>query len=354
MIKTKYNTISQNYRTYFIADISANHDGSLDRALELIRLAALKGANAAKFQNFQAKDIVSDYGFKKIGSQSHQANWHKSVYEVYKSASIPWEWTPILKNKCDEEGIDFFSTPYDINSINMLDNYVDIFKLGSGDITWLDLIHSIALTGKPILIACGASNFEDIDRAIKAFKSKSEASIVLMQCNTNYTASNENYNFINLNVLKSFKEKYPECILGLSDHTLSHATTLGAYSLGARVIEKHFTDDNKREGPDHSFSIMPKEWAVMVERTRELELAMGSKDKFIELNEKETVVAQRRAIRTNKFIKKGEILSKDDVVYLRPCPVKALNPYENSKVIGKKTITNIEKGDCVYLKDLMI
>jgi len=123
--------------TYFIADIAANHDGSLERAKLLIRLAAKAGADAAKFQNFRAPEIVSDYGFKNLGGQqSHQASWKKSVFEVYKDASIPFEWTPDLKACCDEVGIDYFSAPYDFDAIDMLDPYVPAYKIGSGDITW--------------------------------------------------------------------------------------------------------------------------------------------------------------------------------------------------------------------------
>ena len=132
MIKTKFFKISNNDPTYFIADISANHDGSLDRAKKLIKLAAQSGANAAKFQNFKAENIVSDFGFKKIGSFSHQANWNKSVFEIYKAASLPWEWTQELKSECDKNNIDFFSTPYDLKAVDMLNRYVDLFKLGSG------------------------------------------------------------------------------------------------------------------------------------------------------------------------------------------------------------------------------
>ena len=124
--------VGDNHSTYFVADISANHDGDLERAKALIHLAAAAGADAAKFQNFQAEHIVSDRGFRTLGAQqSHQAKWKKSVFEVYKDASIPWEWTPILKAECDRAGISYFSTPYDLPSVDMLDTYVPAYKIGS-------------------------------------------------------------------------------------------------------------------------------------------------------------------------------------------------------------------------------
>ena len=131
--------VGENHPTYFIADIAANHDGSLERAKYLIRLAKQAGADAAKFQNFRASKIVSDYGFRSMGSQqSHQSTWKKSVFEVYKGASIPFEWTPELKAVCDEVGIDYFSSPYDFEASDMLDPYVPAYKIGSGEITWLE------------------------------------------------------------------------------------------------------------------------------------------------------------------------------------------------------------------------
>jgi len=142
--------------TYFIADISANHDGDLERAKLLIRLCAEAGANAAKFQHFRAVMIVSDRGFKTLGGQlSHQSKWKKSVFEVYKDASLPWEWTGTLKEECDRCGIDYFSAPYDLEAVDMLDPYVEMFKIGSGDITWPEMLRKIASKGKPVLLATG-------------------------------------------------------------------------------------------------------------------------------------------------------------------------------------------------------
>ncbi len=278
-LKIGSHTIGENHPTYFIADISANHDGDLERARLLIHLASEAGADAAKFQNFRAPKIVSDYGFKAMGGQiSHQASWKKSVFQVYADASIPLDWTPVLKEECDKAGIDYFSSPYDFEAVDRLDPYVPAHKIGSGDITWLEMLEYIARKGKPVILSTGASNIGEVQQAVHTILAINPQ-LVVLQCNTNYTASLENYNHIHLNVLKTYAAMFPNVILGLSDHTHGPATVLGAVALGAHVIERHFTDDNRRVGPDHPFSMTPATWRDMVDRTRELERAMGSADK---------------------------------------------------------------------------
>jgi sialic acid synthase SpsE len=336
--------IGENHPTYFIADISANHDGDLERAKLLIRLAKEAGADAAKFQNFRAPNIVSDYGFKSMGGQlSHQAKWKKSVFEVYKDASIPFEWTPILKEACDKAGIDYFSSPYDFDAIDMLDPYVPAYKIGSGDITWPEALERMAKKGKPVILATGASDIGEVQRAVHTIL-KINPQLVLMQCNTNYTASLENFDHIHLRVLDTYRVMFPQVVLGLSDHTPHHATVLGAITLGARVVEKHFTDDNKRVGPDHPFSMTPVTWREMVDRTRELERALGSADKVIAGNEKDTVVVQRRCLRAARDIHAGEVFTREMIDVLRPATPGAIMPYEIDILIGKKALNEIQMG----------
>ena len=170
-----------------------------------------------------------------------------------------------------------------------------------------------------------------------------------MQCNTNYTNEIENFKYINLNVLKLFKKKFKDVILGLSDHTSGHETVLGAIALGARVIEKHFTDSNLRNGPDHKFSMNPKSWQQMIEASRTLEKAMGNNIKKVEDNEKETVILQRRSIRAKDNIKKNQIIKKKDFDFLRPCPDDALPVYDFNQILNKKSKFSIKKGD--YIKN---
>jgi N-acetylneuraminate synthase len=337
-------TLGENHPTYFIADISANHDGDLQRALMLIHLAKESGADAAKFQNFRAPKIVSDYGFNSLGGQlSHQSTWKKSVFEVYADASIPFEWTPIIKAECDKVGIDYFSSPYDFAAVDMLDPHVPAHKIGSGDITWLEMLEYIARKGKPVILASGASNIGEVQRAVHTILAINRQ-LVLMQCNTNYTASLENFDHIHLRVLSTYQTIFPDLILGLSDHTPGHATVLGAVALGARVVEKHFTDDNSRVGPDHPFSMTPATWSEMIDRTRELERALGSADKQVCGNEQQTVIVQRRCLRAARDIRAGERLTREMIDVLRPATPGAILPYEIEAVIGTEAIRDIPAG----------
>ena len=337
--------IGLDYPTYFIADISANHDGDIERAKTLIHLAAESGADAAKFQNFRAAKIVSDRGFSILGTQqAHQASWKKSVFEVYEDPALPWDWTATLKAECDKAGIDYFSTPYDFEAVDMLDNYMEMYKIGSGDITWIEMLRKVAEKGKPVLLATGAADIGDVVRAVQSIYSINPQ-LLLMQCNTNYTGSLENFKYINLNVLKTYQVMFPDVILGLSDHTPGHTTVLGSVTLGARAIEKHFTDDNNREGPDHAFAMTPQSWREMVDRTRELEQALGQTVKIVEANEIDTVVVQRRCLRVATDLKKGTFLTREMLDVLRPAPKNGIFPYDIDKVIGMKLTIDLFAGD---------
>ena len=345
--------IDQNSPTYFIADIAANHDGDISRARDLIYLAAESGANAAKFQHFKADSIVSDLGFKSLGNQSsHQAKWKKSVFEVYKEASVDLSWTKELKETCEKANITFFTTPYDLKIVDFIDDYVPAFKIGSGDLTWHEIIKKVALKNKPYIIATGASSIGEVVEAID-YALKFNDNLCLMQCNTNYTASLENFKYINFNVLKAYRSMYPEILLGLSDHTPGHSTVLGSIALGARMIEKHFTDDHNREGPDHKFSMDPNEWREMVLRSRELEVSLGSSIKRIEDNEKETVILQRRAIRAATDLDPGTKITKENIFPLRPCPQNGIPPYKLNAIEGKFVSKKIKKGDLITFEDLI-
>ncbi|MCE5181771.1 MAG: N-acetylneuraminate synthase family protein [Anaerolineaceae bacterium] len=344
--------IGRDYPVYFIADIAANHDGDLERAKALIYLAAEAGADAAKFQHFKAETIVSDQGFRTLGSQkSHQETWKKSVFEVYKDASVSLDWTEALRETCKKAGMAFFTSPYAIDIVDSIDPYVPAYKIGSGDITWIEMIEYIASKKKPYIMATGASTMEDVHRAVSAALAINPM-LCLMQCNTNYTASLENFKYIQLNVLRVYREMYPDMVLGLSDHTPGHATVLGAVALGSRIIEKHFTDDVKRTGPDHAFSMDPITWRDMVDRTRELENALGVGIKRIEDNEKETVVLQRRAIRMGVNTTTGSILTRDHLTVLRPCPSDGLPPYLMGELVGKRIRRDISAGEHLRWLDL--
>lgn len=345
-------TIGGTNPVYFIADIAANHDGDLGRACELIHLAAEAGADAAKFQHFTAATIVSDTGFRNLGTQrSHQGSWKKSVFEVYQDASLNLDWTPTLRDTCREAGIDFFTSPYSLELVDLVDPFVPAYKIGSGDVTWIEIIEYMAAKQKPCLLATGAAALDEVVRAVDAALAINPQ-LCLMQCNTNYTGSLENFRYINLNVLNTYRAMYPQVVLGLSDHTPGHATVLGAVALGARMIEKHFTDDMTRTGPDHAFSMDPRAWREMVERSRELEYALGQGVKRVEDNERDTVVLQRRAIRVRGKLPAGTVLTRANLEVLRPCPVDGLPPCELEKLLGRALRRELGPGEHVRWTDL--
>lgn len=344
--------ISNTDRPYFIADIAANHDGDIQRAYKLIELAKEAGADCAKFQNFKAETIVSRYGFDSMSGQlSHQAQWKKSVYETYEDASLKDEWSHLLKEHCDKLGLEYMTSPYDYASVDLADQYVNAYKIGSGDITWLEIIEYMAKKGKPIILATGASTLKDVERAVKIIE-KYDSDLVLMQCNTNYTASEENYRYINLNVLNTYREKFPSAILGLSDHTFGYATILGALALGARVFEKHFTDDNSRLGPDHKFSMNPVSWKEMVQAADQLYQALGDGVKRVEDNEKDTVNIQRRALYYKKDMFRGQVVDRESLSPLRPVREDSILPYELDDIVGKVLKRDVRSDDWVKRGDI--
>ena len=346
-------SLGPTHPSYFIADIAANHDGDLERAKDLIYLAKDAGADAAKFQHFRAETIVSKEGFDAMNSRvSHQSKWKQSVFEIYKGASVPWEWTETLVETCRKAGIDFFTSPYDLDMIDQLDPYVSAYKVGSGDITWLESIRKMGSKGKPVLLAAGASDLLDIQRAMSVLLDECRVPTVLMQCNTNYTGSLENFRFVRLRVLETFRAMFPGLPLGLSDHTPGHATVLGAIALGACAIEKHFTDDVSREGPDHAFSMDPRSWREMVERSRELEAALGDGNKQVEDNERDTVVIQRRCIRAAVDLPAGRMIERADLTVLRPAPVGSMPPYDLPVVVGKVLSVSLKTGEILRRENL--
>ena len=295
IVKINNRKIGKNEPVYFIADIASNHNGDLVHAKELIHACAESGVDAVKMQNFNAETIVSDYGFKNLsGVQTHQSKWKTSVFDSYKAASIPFEWTLELKGLCDKLGLDYFTSPYSIEITKAVAPYVSAFKLGSGDITWHEEIKVMAGFDKPVLIATGASQISEVKMAVEAAM-QANTQLILMQCNTNYTASKnedieltkERFSNINLKVLETYAKLWPEIPLGLSDHTHGDLTVLGAVGLyGCCAVEKHFTLDNSKTGQDHAFSMMPNEWLSMVKNTATLKSMLCDSDSIDAKKEK--------------------------------------------------------------------
>ncbi len=248
-------------------------------------------------------------------------------------------------------GIPFFTTPYALDVVDYMDAHVPAYKIGSGDITWMEMIERVASKQKPYFLATGAATADEVHRAVCAALAINPQ-FALMQCNTNYTASLDNFKYIQLNVLKTYRAMYPGMVLGLSDHTPGHSTVLGAVALGARMVEKHFTDDVCRDGPDHAFSMDPHTWREMVDRTRELENALGSGVKKVEKNEKETVIVQRRSLRASANLARLRVIEVGDFVALRPCPADALTPLEIETIVGRTLRRDIPVGDYLRAADI--
>ena len=347
-IRNKY--IGDNFPTYFIADIASNHDQNLNRAKKLIYLAKKSGADAVKFQHFTADTLVSDIEFSKLNLKSHQSKWKDSTYNIYKKNELLFNWTTELYKFSKENKIDFFTAAYSPELVDKVNKFVPAYKIGSGDITDHEIIKKIAKKNKPVFIATGAASEKEVQLAVSVLK-KYNSKVCLMQCNTNYTGSDENLSYLNLHVLREYKTKY-DIITGLSDHTIGDFSVVAAVSLGARVIEKHFTDDNKRIGPDHYFSMNPKTWRNMVNKVRKLEIALGDGKKKIEKNEQQTSVLQRRSVMINKDKKKGSIVKKNDLIFLRPNLSKSYQPYEYYKIVGKKLKRNKYKNEAILKIDL--
>jgi len=346
--KINKNFLGDGYPVYFIADIAANHDGDINRAKKLIEVAKENGANAVKFQHHDVTHYVNDHGFKSLGKKfSHQKKWKKSIYEVYKDAEVSTKWTSELKDLADKIEIDFFSTPYDLKMVDHLNDYVPAYKIGSGDLNWDRMLIKVASTKKPVFVATGASTQEEVSHAYKILINE-KIPFCIMQCNTNYTGSLENFRYINLKVINEYKKLFKECLIGLSDHTPGSETVLGAISIGIHSVEKHFTDDNDRNGPDHPFSMNPKSWREMIVSARRLEQSLGDGIKKVEENENETVVLQRRSVRAKRLIKKDESIDLKDFEFQRPCPIDALKLNDFDKYIGKKIKVDLKKDE--YLK----
>jgi sialic acid synthase SpsE len=337
-IKIGNKLIGDQHPCFTIAEIGSNFDRSLAKAKRLIDLAIESGADAVKFQSFKAENLVNDDCFKnlKIG---YQLNWDKSVFDVYKNAEFPVEFHKDIFDYCQSKKIEFFSAPYDKESVDFLDKLgVKVFKIGSGDITWLENIEYIAKKNKPILLATGASDVFQIDRAMKVIRSAGNNQIVLMQCVTNYPAS---FNEINLKVLPMFREKF-DCLVGYSDHSPGTSVAIGTVAMGGCVIEKHFTDDKSQHGPDHSFAMDPKDFRKMVDDIRHMEKILGKPQKIIYDEEKPQYVSMKRGLKAKISVAKGTILKREHINVLRPCQENTVPADKLNEVLGKTLSIDLE------------
>jgi len=335
--------IGQGHPTYIIAEIGANFDKNIDKAKQLIDAAKAAGADCAKFQTFSTSKIVSEGGFSRMKLEGVHGSWGRTVSEVFKDAEFPREWHQEISDYCKQVGIDFSTSPYDFEAVDLcvkLD--VPFIKIGSGDITWLEMITYIAKTGKPLFMATGDATISEIDEAVRAIESAGNNQLVLMQCITNYPSKIDS---ANVNVLKTYQSAF-DVLTGYSDHAPGPVVALASVVLGGCVIEKHFTLNKADKGPDHPHSMNPVEFKLMVDYVREIERAMGSTRKEVVAEEGETVYVQRRCLYAKTNLKAGQVITELDIDVLRPA--LGIAPKFKNIIIGKTCKIDIEAGQPLF------
>lgn len=331
---------------YFIAEVGSNFDGSLAEAKRLVDAAKEARADAVKFQSFTAETLVSGPSFNdlKIG---YQAAWKQSVFDVYKSAEFPLAWHQDVADYCRKVGIHFFTSVWNHEALELMERIgVPAYKIGSGDVTWTDFITEIASKGKPVLLSTGASELDEVAQAVAAVRKTGNEQLVLLQCTVNYPARPEN---ANIRVIETYQRAFG-ALVGYSDHAPGDVVPLGAVSLGARVIEKHFTLDRRRVGPDHGHSLEPHEFRAMVERCNILQKGLGSTEKHVTEEERESNVIMRRSLHAARPVAAGEAFSQQNVIPLRPAvgihPAMAVNVY------GRRATRALAAGEAIRWDDV--
>lgn len=346
-IKIGNKTIGLNYPTYFIAEIGANFDGSIEKAKKLIDAAKAAGADCAKFQTFDTPSIVSEGGFSKMHLHGVHGSWGRTVSEVFKDAEFPIAWHKEISDYCSQIGIDFSTSPYYKEAVDLCVNLkVPFIKIGSGEITWLEQLDYIASKGIPVMLATGDATMAEIDEAVRTIKKVGNKDLVLMQCITNYPSKLDS---ANVNVLKTYQSAF-DVLTGYSDHAPGHVVALASTVIGSRVIEKHFTLNKTDKGPDHPHSMEPEEFKFMVDSIREVERAMGSTVKEVQKEEGETVFVQRRCLYAKCNLKKGHVITESDLNVLRPA--LGIAPKFKNNIIGKTVNKDIPAGDPIFWEDL--
>ncbi|MFA5387083.1 MAG: N-acetylneuraminate synthase family protein [Candidatus Paceibacterota bacterium] len=347
IIKIKDRLVGENQPVYFVADIGANFDGNLEKAKKLAFAAKEAGADVVKFQSFLSSKIVSGPSFAKIHLKGVHGSWKKPIDEVFKEAEFPREWHKELMDYCKRIGTTFSSSPYDFEAVDLMSDLgVGFFKIGSGEITWHEMLRYIANKGKPMILATGDSTLAEIDEAIRVIEETGNKQLILLQCITNYPSKIES---ANIKVLKTYQTAF-NIITGYSDHSPGDVVVLGSIALGAKVIEKHFTLSNDDRGPDHPHSMNPDAFRQMVERARMLEKALGGTRKMVVEEESETVIVQRRSLHARKVIKEGEIISKESIIELRPAV--GIAPKFKGIIVGKRAKKNIGAEEAIYWEDI--
>lgn len=326
-------------KTYIIAEIGPNHNGSYDMALELIEKLAGIGVDAVKFQLGDARNSLSLDAFK-ADYQKNNDN-AEDIFEATKKRQLSHESHKKLAIKCKELNVDYLCTAFDMDSLIFLDQEIDVpkFKIASGEIFSIDLLEYMISKNKPLILSTGMASFEEIERVYEILSSESKnKDITILHCVTSYPASLES---INLNVMLELKEKFKTKI-GYSDHSLGNIASLSAVAMGASIIEKHVTLDKSLPGPDHQASATISEFKNLVKNIREIELIKGSYEKIFLKTEVDISKVARKSIVAKRLIKKGTIIKIEDICFKRPGI--GFLPIDRHLVLGRKAITDIEEN----------
>lgn len=334
-------------KTFIIAELSANHNGSIDTAIETIRAAKRAGADCIKFQTYTADTITINCNNDDFIIKG--TIWDgRNLYELYQEAYTPWEWHETLFRIAKEEGLVCFSSPFDKTAVDFLETLnVPAYKIASFEITDIPLIEYVASKGKPVIISTGIAEIDDIELALDACRRMGNYDIALLKCTSSYPAP---INEANMIMVKDLAERF-NVISGLSDHTIGSTVPIVATSLGAKIIEKHFILDRSIGGPDASFSMNEKEFTEMVSLIREAEMAVGIIDYDLTAKQKKGKDFSRSLYFVNN-LKEGDIITENDIKSIRPG--FGLHPKFFNIIVGKKVTNNINYGDRVKLNEIII
>lgn len=330
--------------TFIIAELSANHNNDFDLAARTVKAIAETGADAVKVQTYTADSLTMNVDNELFGPRTEGLWKGRRPYELFEEASMPYEWQPELKKIAEENGLVFFSSPFDLEGVDFLEKMdVPIYKVASLEITDIPLIEYIASKGKPVIISTGAAGLADIELAVNTCRKAGNNDIYLLKCTSEYPAPVEK---ANLNTIPNLKATFNTGV-GVSDHTMGAVVPITAVALGATIVEKHFILDRKLGGPDSAFSMEPEEFKAMVEGVRQAEAALGKVDYYITDKTK----LRRRSVFVSNDIAEGELLSEANLKIVRPG--NGIHPAEFKTVIGKKASRNLKKGDPLSYGDFI-
>jgi len=339
MIQLNNKTISNTSPAFIIAEVGANHNGSLDLAKESIDAAYECGVDAVKFQTYTTDELLSNKdGHVIYGKKGKEKK--ETVKEMFDKVTLKREFHKEIYDYANKKGLICFSTPFSVHGVEFLEELENpIYKIASSDVNYVDMLEHVAKTKKPVFLSTGKTTIGDLDLAVDLLKENGTEELCLLHCVANYPSKMED---MNLNTINTLKTMYPDCIIGFSDHSFGITAALGAIALGAKVIEKHFTLDKDLDGPDHWFSMDPTDMKSLVTEIRNLEVAFGTSRKKIYENEKPDKYWATRSLHINKDLKAGETIRKEDLEMLRPG--YGISPFDKEKVIGMKLEKDIKKN----------